>query len=114
MRKIKTGDEVVVITGKDRGRRGKVLSISEKTTYGNKSRGLWVFVEGINLVKKHKKPNPQANQPGGIISKEMPLHISNVALFNRETSKPSKVGIKILDDGKKVRYFKATGEVVDV
>lgn len=112
MHKIKTGDEVIVTTGKDRGRTGKVLSLTEKNH--KPSSGLWAVVEGIKIVKKHVKGNPQANKPGGIIPKEAALHVSNIALLNPATGKPDKVGFKQLADGKKVRYFKSNSEVVDV
>ena len=104
MRRIKQGDEVIVITGKDKGRRGTVTRIVNDDK---------VFVENINLVKKHQKPNPNAGVPGGIIEKEAPLDISNVMLFNEATGKGDKVGIKTLADGRSVRYFKSNGEVVD-
>lgn len=105
MRKIKKGDEIIVITGKDKGRRGTVTMVMENDR---------VMVENINLVKKHAKPNPMQGVEGGIVEKEMPLHISNVMLFNPATKKGDRVGIKTLEDGKKVRYFKSNGEVVDV
>jgi large subunit ribosomal protein L24 len=105
MQRIKQGDEVIVTAGKDKGRRGTVLK-----TFDNER----VMVETINMVKKHTKPNPMAGSEGGIVEKEMPLHISNVMLFNPATSKGDRVGFKVLDDGKKVRYFKSNGEVVDV
>lgn len=104
MRKIKQGDEVVVIAGKDKGKRGKV---SRVFTEGN------ILVEGINLVKKHQKPNPNLGIPGGIVDKEMPLDVSNVAIFNSKTGKADRVGFKIQDSGKKVRFFKSNGELVD-
>jgi len=105
MRRIRTGDEVIVITGKDKGKRGKVTKVQANDK---------LVVENINLVKKHTKPNPQKGIEGGILDKEMPLHISNVALFNPESNKADRVGFKILEDGKKVRIFKSTQEVVDV
>ena len=105
MRRIKKGDEVIVIAGKDRGRRGVVLDVLETDR---------VLVEGINMVKKHQKPNPNAGVQGGIIDKEMPLHASNVMLFNPNTEKGDRVGIKTLEDGRKVRYFKSNNEVVDI
>ncbi len=105
MRRIRQGDEVIVIAGKDKDKRGKVTRIVNDDK---------VIVENINLVKKHTKANPNTNTPGGIIDKEMPLHISNVALYNSETDKADKVGFKTLEDGRKVRYFKSNGEVVDV
>lgn len=104
MNKIKTDDSVIVIAGKDKGRVGKVLRI-----VGEK-----LLVEGANLVKKHTKPNPNANQPGGIIEKEMPLHRSNVAVYNPSSKKADRVGIRELEDGRKVRYFKSDGELVDI
>ncbi len=103
-RRIRKGDDVIVLTGKDKGKRGTVLSVS----------GERVLVENINIAKKHTKPNPNRGEPGGIVDKEMPLHISNVALFNPATNKGDRVGFKILDDGRKVRTFKSNGEVVDV
>jgi len=103
MRKIKTGDEVYIIAGKDKGKQGRVIRFSGQNR---------VVVENINLVKRHTRGNPIANTPGGIIEKEMPLHISNVALLNPTTQKPSRVGFKFLEDGTKVRYFKSNGEVV--
>ena len=105
MRRIKTGDEVIVTAGKDKGRRGAVLKILENDR---------VMVENINMVKKHTKPNPMKGSEGGIVEKEMPMHVSNIMLFNPATSKGDRVGIKVLEDGKKVRYFKSNGEVVDV
>ncbi len=105
MRRIKQGDEVIVTAGKDKGRRGAVLK-----TFDNDR----VMVENINMVKKHTKPNPMQGLEGGIIEKEMSLHISNVMLFNPATNKGDRVGFKVLEDGKKVRYFKSNGEVVDV
>ncbi|GBF30146.1 50S ribosomal protein L24 [bacterium MnTg04] len=105
MRKIKTGDDIIVITGKDKGRRGTVLRV-----YDNGR----VLVEGINMVKKHQKPNPQAGVQGGIIDKEMPIEQSNLMLYNPQTKKGDRVGIRFLEDGRKVRYFKSNNEVVDV
>lgn len=104
MRRIKQGDEVVVIAGKDKGRRGAVTRILDNDT---------VLVENVNLVKKHQKPNPNAGVAGGIIEKEAPLDVSNIMLFNAAVGKGDKVGIKSLADGKRVRYFKSNGEVVD-
>jgi large subunit ribosomal protein L24 len=104
MNKIRKGDEVVLNTGKDKGKRGTVLSVLES---GH------VVVEGVNMVKKHAKPNPMKGVTGGIINKEMPIDISNVALFNRVTQKGDRVGFKMLEDGRKVRVFKSNGEVVD-
>ncbi len=104
MRKIRKGDDVVVITGKDKGRRGTVLKVGADNR---------LVVQGINLVKKHQKPNLMAGVAGGIISKEMPIDISNVMLFNPATQKGDRVGFRTLDDGRKVRFFKSNGEVVD-
>lgn len=104
MSKIRKGDEVILNTGKDKGKRGTVLQVLPTGQ---------VLVEGINIVKKHAKPNPMRGIAGGIISKEMPVEISNVALFNRATQKGDRVGFKALDDGRKVRVFKSNGEVVD-
>ncbi len=105
MQKIKKGDEVIVRTGKDKGKTGRVSKILEN----NK-----VLVEGINQVKKNQKPNPNAGVSGGIIVKDMPINISNVGLYNPATKKADRIGFKFLEDGKKVRYFKSTNEVVDV
>ncbi len=105
MSKIKKGDLVVVLAGKDKGKQGTVLSVIG---------GQKVVVENINMVKKHTKANPNKGEPGGILDKEMPLQISNVALFNPTTGQADRVGVKILEDGKKVRYFKSNGEVVDI
>jgi large subunit ribosomal protein L24 len=105
MKKIRKGDDVVVITGKDRGKRGTVLRIVDAEH---------VVVEGANRVKKHQRPNPMKGLQGGIIDKEMPLHISNVALFNPATKKADRVGTRTLQDGRRVRFFKSNGEVVDV
>lgn len=104
MRKIRKGDDVIVLTGKDKGKRGTVKTV---LVANNKA-----IVEGINKVKKHQKPNPYANIPGGIIEKEMPIQISNIAVYNPTTGKADRVGIKILEDGKKVRVFKSNGETV--
>lgn len=104
MRKIKKGDDVIVTTGKDKGKRGTVLRVLVTDQ---------LIVEGANTVKKHEKPNPMKNTTGGIVAKEMPIHISNVALFNGATQKADRVGIKLLEDGRKVRYFKSNGEVID-
>lgn len=104
MSKIHKGDQVVLNTGKDKGKRGVVLNVLES---GH------VVVEGLNVAKKHAKPNPAKGVAGGIIAKEMPIDISNVALFNNSTQKADRVGYKILKDGKKVRVFKSNGEAVD-
>ena len=108
MKKIKKGDDVLIIAGRDKGKRGTVLRLVSDTH---------VLVEGANKVKKHERPNPMKNTHGGIIDKEMPLHISNVALFNPVTKKADRAGIKTLDaasGGKRVRYFKSNGEGIDV
>jgi large subunit ribosomal protein L24 len=104
MEKIRKGDQVVVLSGRDKGRRGAVLQVVA---------GGGVLVESVNRVKRHTKPNPQANQPGGIIEKEMPLPLAKVALWNPAAKKGDRVGIKTLADGKKVRFFKSSGEVID-
>lgn len=104
MNKIRKNDEVVVLTGKDRGKRGKVLIVRSDDR---------VVVSGINMVKKHTKPNPLQGTAGGIVEKEAPIQISNVALYNPSTSKADKVGIKVLENGERVRVFKSTNETVD-
>ena len=104
MRKIRSNDEVVVITGKDNGRRGKVMQVLANGK---------VLVQGINRVKKHVKPNPNAGVQGGIVEKEMPMDSSNVMLVNPATGKGDRVGFKLLEDGKKIRVFKSNGERVD-
>ena len=105
MRKIRQGDDVVVLTGKDKGKRGTVLRVLENDR---------IVVENVNMAKKHQKPNPQRGEPGGIADKEMPMHRSNVGLFNPEKGGADRVGIKVLEDGRKVRVFKSNDEVVDV
>ncbi len=104
MEKIRKGDEVVVITGKDKGKRGTVLSRVDVDH---------VLVEGVNRAKKHVKPNPVKGVAGGIVDKDMPIQISNVALFNLATKKADRVGFRVLDDGRKVRVFKSNGELVN-
>ena len=106
IRKIRKGDEVVVLTGRNRGQRGTVLSVQP--------RGERVVVEGVNVVKRHTRPNPQRGTSGGILEKEMPIHVSNVALFNPVTGQGDRLGTKVLEDGRKVRTFRSTGEVVDL
>ena len=101
--KIRRDDEVVVIAGKDKGRRGKVLQVRSDNR---------VLVSGVNLIKKHIKPNPMLGKQGGIVEKEAPLHISNVALFNPENDKAERVGFRVNADGTKVRVFKSTGKEV--
>ena len=103
MNKIRKGDEVAVLTGKDKGKRGTVLRVD----------GDVVVVEGINRVKKHVRPNPMKGEVGGIVETEMPIQASNVAVFNAATQKADRVGFKVLEDGRKVRVFKSNGEVVD-
>ena len=104
MEKIRKGDQVVVLSGRDKGRRGAVIGVVE---------GSQVLIENVNRVKRHTKANPQANQPGGIIEKEMPLPLCKVALWNPASKKADRVGVKRLADGKKVRFFKSNGEVID-
>jgi large subunit ribosomal protein L24 len=104
MHKIRKGDDVIVTTGKDKGKRGTVLRrVDDKH----------LLVEGVNRVKKHQKPNPMKGQTGGIVDMDMPIDISNIALFNPQTRKADRVGFKTLEDGRKVRIFKSNGEVVD-
>ena len=104
MRKIKKGDDVVVLAGKDKGKRGAVLRVVDAEH---------LLVEGINVVKKHQRPNPVKNTTGGIVDKEMPLHLSNVAIYNPTTKRADRVGIKLLDDGRRVRVFRSNGEMID-
>ncbi len=103
--KIRRDDEVSIITGKDKGKTGKVLRVISR------NHKKLVFVEGINLVKKHQKPNPAASIPGGILSQEAPLDVSNVAIYNPTTGKPDRVGFRF-EAGKKVRFFKSNGEII--
>jgi len=103
MNRIRKGDQVLVITGKNKGQRGDVLRVADDR----------VFVSNVNLVKRHTKPNPQANQAGGIVEREASIHLSNVLLFNPATNKGERVASKTLDDGRKVRVFRSNGEVVD-
>jgi large subunit ribosomal protein L24 len=105
MQRIRKGDDVVVIAGRDKGKRGSVLRVMPDGR---------VVVADINMVKRHTKPNPNRGITGGIIEKEMPLDPSNIMLFNPQTSKGDRVGFKILEDGRKVRYFKSTDEVLDI
>jgi large subunit ribosomal protein L24 len=102
MRKIKKNDDVIVLAGKDKGNRGSVLSVAEE----------FVLVSGINKVKKHQKPNPVKGTNGGIVEIEKPIHISNIAIYNTSTKKADRVGVKSLEDGRKVRVFKSSGEVI--
>ncbi len=106
MRKIRKGDDVVVMIGKDSGKRGNVLKVLPEVDK--------LIVENVNIVKKHTKPNPQAGVQGGIIEKEMPIHMSNVMLYNPQTKKGDRIGFRTLEDGRKVRVFKSNDEVVDV
>lgn len=103
MNRIRKGDQVIVIAGKDKGQRGEVTRVV----------GDRVYVSNVNMVKRHTKPNPQINQPGGIIEREAPVHLSNVMLFNPATGQGSRVGFKTLEDGRKVRVYRGSGEVVD-
>ena len=102
MQKIRKGDDVIVLTGKDKGKRGAVLRVLDGK----------LIVEGVNVVKKHQKPNPVKGVQGGVVEKTMPIDVSNVALFNQATQKADRVGFKLLEDGRKVRVFKSNGEVV--
>jgi large subunit ribosomal protein L24 len=104
MNKIRKGDDVIVLAGKDKGKRGTVLRVLDERA----------VVENVNMAKKHMKPNPNKGEPGGIVDKEMPIHVSNLGLYNPMTDKADRVGIKTLDDGRKVRFYKSNGEVVDV
>jgi len=104
MRKIKKGDNVVVIAGRDKGKRGDVARIVDD---------MHVIVNGVNTVKRHTKPNPMKNQPGGIVTKEVPIHVSNVAIWNPVTQKPDRIGFKFLEDGRKLRFFKSNGEQIN-
>ncbi|MFI3190059.1 50S ribosomal protein L24 [Crenothrix sp. D3] len=104
MQKIRKGDDVIIRIGKDKGKSGRVIKVLKDDK---------VLVEGINQVKKNQKPNPNAGISGGIIVKDMPINISNIGLYNPVTKKADRVGFRFLEDGKKVRYFKSTNEVVD-
>ncbi len=104
MRKYRKGDQVVVITGRDKGKQGAVIQVLADGK---------VIVEGINLVKRHTRPNPQAGKQGGIVSKEMPMHLAKIAIWNPATKKADRVGFKLLADGKKVRRFTSNGEMLD-
>ena len=105
MNRIRKGDEVIVIAGKDKGKQGSVLNIMANGR---------LVVSDVNMAKRHTKPNPNRGQPGGIIEKEMPIDPSNVMLFNPQTKKGDRIGFRVLEDGRKVRYFKSTDEVVDI
>ena len=103
MNRIRKGDQVIVIAGKNKGQKGEVLRVLDDK----------VVVQNVNVVKRHTKPNPQANQPGGVVEREAPIHNSNVMLFNPASNKGERVGFKLLEDGRKVRVFRSSGEVVD-
>ncbi len=105
MKKLRKGDQVTMIAGKDKGKRGVVTRVIDDEK---------IVVEGVNMIKRHTKPNPTIGTPGGIVEKEAPVHVSNVAIFNPVTSKPDRIGFKLLEDGRKVRIFKSTKEVVDL
>ena len=104
MHKIRKGDDVIVTTGRDKGKRGTVLKIVDAEH---------VVVEGANRVKKHQRPIPMKGVTGGIVDRDMPLHVSNVALYNPATKKGDRVGVRVLEDGRRVRYYKSNGEVID-
>lgn len=104
MRKIKKGDNVVVITGRDKGKRGDVARVVDD---------MHVVVNGVNQVRKHTKPNPMKNQPGGIVTVELPIHVSNVAIWNPVSRKADRIGFRVLDDGRKVRFYKSNGEQIN-
>jgi large subunit ribosomal protein L24 len=103
MNRIRKGDQVIVTTGKDKGKKGEVVRV-----LGEK-----VVVSNVNVVKRHTKPNPQAGQPGGVVEREAPIHISNVMLFNPATGKGERIAFKVLEDGRKLRVFRSSGEAVD-
>ena len=103
MNRIKKGDQVIVTAGKDKGKRGDVVRVA-----GDK-----VVVSNVNIIKRHTKPNPQANQPGGVIEREAPIHVSNVMLFNPASGKGERIGVKVLEDGRKLRVFRSSGEAID-
>ena len=103
MNRIKKGDQIIVIAGSDKGKKGEVVRVA-----GDK-----VVVQNINIIKRHTKPNPQAGQAGGIVEREAPIHISNVMLFNTASGKGERVGFKVLEDGRKVRVFRSSGEAID-
>jgi len=103
MNRIKKGDHVVVIAGKDKGKRGDVVQVA-----GDK-----VIVSNVNIIKRHTKANPQANQPGGVIEREAPIHASNVMLFNSASGKGERIKTKMLEDGRKLRVFRSSGEAID-
>ena len=104
MKRIRKGDEVVVLSGRDKGKRGTVLRRIDAEH---------VVVEGVNRVKKHQRPNPMKGEQGGIVDNDLPIHVSNIALFNPQTQKADRAGVKVLEDGRKVRVFKGNGEQVE-
>ena len=104
MQKIKKGDNVVVLAGRDKGKRGDVARVVDSRH---------VIVNGVNTVKKNTKPNPMKNQPGGIVAKELPLDVSNVAIWNPVTQKPDRIGFRVLEDARKVRFYKSNGEQIN-
>ena len=103
MNRIKKGDQVIVIAGSDKGKKGEVVRVA-----GDK-----LVVQNVNIVKRHTKPNPQANQPGGVIEREAPIHVSNLMLFNPASGKGERIGTKVLENGRKLRVFRSSGEAVD-
>ena len=103
MNRIKKGDQVIVTAGKDKGKRGDVVRVA-----GDK-----VVVSNVNIIKRHTKANPQANQPGGVVEREAPIHVSNVMLFNPASGKGERIGTKVLEDGRKLRVFRSSGEAID-
>jgi len=105
MQRIKKGDEVIVIAGKDKGKRGAVLRLLSRER---------LIVENVNIVKRHTKPNPARGISGGILEKEASIHLSNVMLYNPQTKQGDRIGVRVLEDGRKVRYFKSNNEVVDI
>lgn len=105
MERIRKGDEVIVIAGRSKGQRGHVLKVLGDQRF---------LVENVNMVKRHQKPDPQSQKPGGIIEREAPIHASNIMLFNPATGQGDRVGFKFLEDGRKVRFYRSTGEVVDI
>src|SRR5512139_4153669 len=104
MRKIKKGDNVIVLAGRDKGKRGDVTRVVDADH---------VVVAGVNQVKKHQRPNPMKGEQGGIVTKDMPIHVSNVAIWNPVTKKADRVGFRMLEDGRKVRFFKSNGEMIN-
>lgn len=108
MKKLKSGDEVIVIAGKDKGKRGKITKVITHEGKGDR-----FLVSGVNRIKKHVKPNPQMNVQGGIVDREAPIAASNVAIFNPEANKGDRVGFKVLEDGRKVRVFKSNGQQIE-